>query len=234
MGKINIEIPQVINQRKLDKMVNKLNVCITKTLDKSCPEVKAKLINLNNPWWTPQLQDMRKEVTALHKRLILSPIQQNQLNYKRVLRKYKNKCRKLKLKHDKYIQEIIPDESGMAKHAKKLIAQISPKLGTLEKADGTHTLVGEETFKELLTKHYPEHTYTKETEYDRSKTTNLAELNDLYNDWINTDRIILALNKFKAKKSPGPDKLKPIRFKHGRRGSARSRNHVHTTTGKTL
>ena len=33
-----------------------------------------------------------------------------------------------------------------------------------------------------------------------------------YNDWINKDRVSKALTGFKAKKSPGPDGIKPIIF----------------------
>ena len=34
----------------------------------------------------------------------------------------------------------------------------------------------------------------------------------MYNDWINKDRVSKALTGFKAKKSPGPDGIKPIIF----------------------
>ena len=46
---------------KLDKMVNKLNHILDKALDKSCPVAQARSIDPNNPWWTPQLKDMRHE-----------------------------------------------------------------------------------------------------------------------------------------------------------------------------
>ena len=44
-------------------MVNKLN---HKALDKSCPVAKAKSIDPNNPWWTPQLKNMRHKVTKTY------------------------------------------------------------------------------------------------------------------------------------------------------------------------
>ena len=28
---------------------------------------KTKIVNKNNPWWTPQLEDLRKEVTLYKK-----------------------------------------------------------------------------------------------------------------------------------------------------------------------
>ena len=51
---------------KLDKMVNKLNHILDKALDKSCPVAKARSIDPNNPWWTPQLKDMRHKVTKIY------------------------------------------------------------------------------------------------------------------------------------------------------------------------
>ena len=51
---------------KLDKMVNKLNHILNKALDKSCPVAKARSIDPNNPWWTPQLKDMRHKVTKMY------------------------------------------------------------------------------------------------------------------------------------------------------------------------
>ena len=43
-------------------MVNKLNHILNKALDKSCPVAKARSIDPNNPWWTPELKDMRHKV----------------------------------------------------------------------------------------------------------------------------------------------------------------------------
>ena len=51
---------------KLDKMVNKLNHILDKALDKACPVAKARSIDPNNPWWTPQLKDMRHKVTKMY------------------------------------------------------------------------------------------------------------------------------------------------------------------------
>ena len=40
------------------------------------------------------------------------------------------------------------------------------------------------------------------------------ELDTRYNDWINEEKIIAAFKGFESKKSPGPDKLKPVTLKH--------------------
>ena len=64
--KMEIYIPETINERKLDKMVEKLNACIELALDKACPNVPEKIINLNNPWWTTQHHELRKELSLIH------------------------------------------------------------------------------------------------------------------------------------------------------------------------
>ena len=61
-----INIPCELTECKLDKMVNKLNYVLNKALDKSCPMAKARSIDPNNPWWTPQLKDMRHKVTKTY------------------------------------------------------------------------------------------------------------------------------------------------------------------------
>ena len=93
-----------------------------------------------------------------------------------------------------------------------LLGSIQPKLGTLQKDNGTNTEVGKETFDELMSKHYPSHTAAKNPIHDNSKAIKLTELMGRYNDWINKDRVSKALTGFKAKKSPGPDGIKPIIF----------------------
>ena len=153
----------------------------------------AKTVNKNNPWWTGQLEDLRKQVTNSYKRYITNPIEGNKTRYKKLLRSYKNLCFKRKEDDRKRINESIPNEAAMAKHAKRLLGTIQPKLGTLETAQGTHTEVGEETFQELMTTHYPNHTKAKITQYREDRRTKLAELVNMYNDWINIHRVTKAL-----------------------------------------
>ena len=102
----------------------------------------------------------------------------------------------------------------MAKHAKKLLGSIQPKLGTLEKANGKSTDVGEDTFQELMDVHYPSHTTAKETQYNTENTISLEVLMGRYKEWINVDLIRSALCGFKSKKSPGPDEIRRIIFPH--------------------
>ena len=47
-------------------MVNKLNHILNQALDKVCPVAKARSIDPNNPWWTPEPKDMRRKVTKTY------------------------------------------------------------------------------------------------------------------------------------------------------------------------
>ena len=90
--KQDLYIPKVINQEKLERMVNKLNNCITAELDKVCPILPARIINKNNPWWTDQLKQMRKELFTLYDKSKNSP--EDHEIYKLKLNKYRKKCSK--------------------------------------------------------------------------------------------------------------------------------------------
>ena len=62
----HINISSELTECKLDKMFNKLNHILNTALDNSCPVAKARSIDPNNPWLTPQLKDMRHKVTKTY------------------------------------------------------------------------------------------------------------------------------------------------------------------------
>ena len=66
LQQVEIYKPQVFTQKKLDKMVQKLTYTIEEATENCCPMMPAKKVNKNNPWWTPQINDLRKEVNALY------------------------------------------------------------------------------------------------------------------------------------------------------------------------
>ena len=209
---MSIYIPEEITEQKLDKMVEKTNSCIDLALDNACPLTNTKIINKNNPWLSDQLEDLRTQVTNAYKRLLINPIEGHKTRYKKLIRSYKNLCFKRKEAERKCIRESIPNEAQIAKHSKTLLGSIQPKLGTLTKDDGTNTEIGKANFDELMSKHYPSHTAAKYPNYDNGKVIKLTRLMEMYNDWINKDRVTKALSGFKAKKSPGPDGIKPNFF----------------------
>ena len=62
--------------------------------------------------------------------------------------------------------------------------------------------------------HYPQNTESKQTIFQNQVKIDCAELPGLYETWLSDDKTKLALNSFKDKKTPGPDGIKPIVFKH--------------------
>ena len=65
-----------------------------------------------------------------------------------------------------------------------------------------------------MSTHYPQNTESKPTVFQNQLKIGLSDLQNLYETWLSTDKIRLALNSFKDKKTPGPDGMKPIVFKH--------------------
>ena len=147
------------------------------------------------------MAELRKEVTSLYRRYIRSSDERVQHNYKQVLRKYKNLCTKAKDRHRKQTNEVIPDETKMAKHIKTLSEQICPQIGSVIKPDGSHSLIGKDTHDIIMASHFPQITEQKQTSYQNQKTVPQAELSYLYANWLSVDRINLALNCFKDKKT---------------------------------
>jgi len=210
----NIEIPDIITPRKLEKMVDKLYKIIEKALDKACPMTEEMKINRNNPWFKGKLKELRKEVIKHHKNFIINPTPGRNTEYKRALRTYKKLCAKEKLNYKRNYTSEIDNIEEMSKYANKILNdKCYHSLSSIKKPDGLYTTPGEETLKEMASTHYPTHTHIKHTEYPNT-SIKTEDLNALYEDWINVDRIKLALNAFQSKKSPGPDQLKPILLKH--------------------
>ena len=101
----------------------------------------------------------------------------------------------------------------MAKKIRSLTNSIQPKVTTLKLNNGEYTEIGKETCTEIMTKHFPTHTTKQEKEYSHTKvkTTEISKID--YKPWITQIHVRRVLMKFKSKKSPGPDNIKPIVFK---------------------
>ena len=110
--------------------------------------------------------------------------------------------------------ETVADEEAMAKKIKNLTTSIQPKVTTLKLSSGQYTEIGKETCEEIMAKHFPTHTPKTNPEYNHAKVTTTEITKPDFKPWITQSHVRRVLLKFKAKKSPGPDKLKPIIFKY--------------------
>ena len=65
-----------------------------------------------------------------------------------------------------------------------------------------------------MAKHFPTHTPKTNPEYNHTKVTTTEITKPDFKPWITQSHVRRVLLKFKAKKSPGPNKIKPIIFKY--------------------
>ena len=79
---------------------------------------------------------------------------------------------------------------------------------------GQHTEIGKETCEKMMAKQFPSHTPKTNPEYNHTKITTTDKTRSDFKPWITQSHVRRVLLKFKGKKSPGPDKLKPIIFKY--------------------
>ena len=125
----------------------------------------------------------------------------NKENYYNTLNKYGRLRRQKRKKHERDQTEAKGNEAEMSKYLNKILKIKAKKdIGTLKKNNGEYTTPGLDTLQELATKHYPTHTGKKETVYPEKSITK-EELNTVYNDWINEEKIIAAFKGFESKKS---------------------------------
>ena len=61
----------------------------------------------------------------------------------------------------------------------------------------------------MMSKHFPTHTPKTNPEYNHTKIVTTEITKTGFKPWITQSHVRRVLLKFKAKKSPGPDKLKP-------------------------
>ena len=211
----HITIPSDMTEGKLDKMVSKLNKGLTRALDKACPIKTDMVSDPNNSWWNPYLKNSRRQVIKAYERL-KNDRRNEKLDkyYKDLHKKYRKACKKAKKEAEDKENESVQTEELMAKKVKHLLQTIQPKLTTLVKDDGTTTEVGKETCEEIMNKHFPTNAPVAEEPYNHTKIKTATINSDNTIDWITKENVRRVLLKFKAKKSPGPDELKPIIFKY--------------------
>ena len=66
----------------------------------------------------------------------------------------------------------------------------------------------------MMSKHFPTHTPKTNPEYSHTKIVTTEITTSDFKPWKTQSHVRRVLLKFKAKKSPGPRKLKPIIFKY--------------------
>ena len=122
-------------EKKLNLWVNKLTRDLTNALNKACPLKPSCTINKNNPWFTPQLKQLRKEVGAAYSKQKDNSTENNKEIYKNRLKRYKRLLLRTKKDHHAKYVDSIKTEEEMSHFVKGLLKQkTAAKPSTLKKA----------------------------------------------------------------------------------------------------
>jgi len=207
-----LEYPQTISDKKLDKQVAKLYRVLNKALDKACPKIKATTRDKNNTWYTEEHQERQRKVQEAYKKYMANKSEVNREQYKNVQKIYKTKNLKSKKASWRKFKEDTKNPKEMSRLIKIAQHNLSPTISTFETENG-YTKPGKETSELLFKKQFPDAKEPKDIEY-RNKLTPITEVMEKYTEWIDTKKITRAFEGFESKKSPGPDEHKPILLKH--------------------
>ena len=229
LKKTGYVIPDIIGCRELEELVGSLYSNINKALDKACPFIEATQVKESNPWFTKGLYHKRKIVSRLYKKMIENKTDDNIAKYKEKQKSYNKHMNKVKKKYRQRYKEALKSPKEMADYVGKLIREKAPEIGTILKADGHYTLPGYETLEELANRHFYGHDVHAEIKRHEDKLQR-TEIEVSNTDWINTEKINMALVEFKSKKSSGPDGLKPISLKHLDKGTTEFINFIYKAT----
>lgn len=126
-------------------------------------------------------------------------------------KQYKKEIRRRKRKLWRKYKIDLEDPKAAAKYVKIVQGVSTHDVSTFKKMNGTYTLPGMETADFLLDSHFPEASPIRSVRHQHVARSS-REIEELCEEWITPDLVIGALRKFKAKKSPGPDGLKPVIF----------------------
>ena len=194
---------ETISEKNINIMVTRLTKVLTKALDEACPLSPPCAINKNNPWYTPQLKQLRTEVSAAFNKQRDNNTEQNKTVYKDRFKRYKCLIKKTKNNyHAKYVDSI-QNEEEMSHFVKSLLKQkTATKPSALKRIDGTYTKTPEESLIELASTHSPSHKPIKPCSYNKDKIP-ITEIHDSYGNWITVGRSRRFCLNSKAKKLRG-------------------------------
>ncbi|KAM8719035.1 hypothetical protein ACLKA7_011698 [Drosophila subpalustris] len=159
------------------------------------------------PWWTHNLNNLRKISRTLFNQAKTSNLVEAWIKYKLQLAEYKKEIRRAKRSSwHSFCSEI--ESTTEAARLRKILSKSAPTLGYLKRDNDTWTLSSEESLEALLTKHFPGC-----SQHDIRNQQNSSEVR-LNPSLYSSHNINWAINSFKPFKSPGPDGIAPAHLQH--------------------
>ena len=207
-------IPDAISMKKLDKLTARLYDVLGDALDRACPEKAVEPTIQGNRWATATHKADKAKISELYQRAKSTRLDHDWKAYKKADKAFKHKCKRDRNKAWREYKESLQNQKDMASLARLAQREERREINVLTKPDGSSTEPGTETIDLLTTTHFPAATSKQHVTYNNRRNCSIAQLEDKYNDWISTQKIIAALDGFEKEKSPGPDGIKPLIFEH--------------------
>lgn len=216
------EPPSEWNNDLIESSSLMMTEIITQALDIACPKhmvrQRDKLF-----WWNQECNNAKTKYIALERKMLKSlksvsatvstpsgnqiNIENQRLQVKKARRAFKSAVRRAKRHSFRKLVFETADMPAMSKLNKILDEKRGQSLGLVRKPNGDMATSTSESLKIMIKEHFPGSNSVEEL----GKSINEDPLRPLEScTWITNIRIKEALKQFKADKSAGPDKLKPI------------------------
>ena len=208
------DVPEILNTRKLDKLLKRWYGAVNQALDKACPKRNPKLSPAELDWYGEDqkyLKNRAKRKYLAHRR---STCPKKRKAFVVAKRAYNKACKKGRRESWRLFIEKTPNETNMATLFRIAQKRDKRSINTLSKPDGTLTDPGTETIKMLTDTHFPAaQEGTAQFHHDNSRQMSAEDIQNAH-EWIDVDLVRKAMKQFKPNKAPGPDGLKPMVFKY--------------------
>ena len=208
------QLPDRMTCKKLDKEIDKLYKDIDAALDDACPKYLAEIKPKKTEWYTDKIRLLHFKVRKQYKKAIEINNDDEWNKLTRMKRKFRRRCRRAKTITWRKFVDDTDSETRMAQLSRIALHRDRRSLNVLYRNDGQVTSPGEETIDRLAEVHFPQ-----AIPFDQfpGHTVDRAERTEVIMEkfpYVNTQSVRRSLRKFKPKKAPGPDQLKPVVFRY--------------------
>ena len=214
LDETRLHVPRMVNHKKLDKMVSTLYRAINNALDKACPLHTISPIKAHSHWYTEEHRSLSAKLKKQYKKAKRAQNTEESDKFRALQSKYADLCKDGRRKAWRHFLSEAASTQAVARLQKIIQFQSRPSLSIFRKPSGEFTEPGQDSIDCLVRKHFPSAVPPTHEPYSSDSNVDSSSPLGRYDDWINDELVLKALSGFEDKKSPGPDLLKPLVFKH--------------------
>ncbi|CAG4934331.1 unnamed protein product [Parnassius apollo] len=200
-----------LDEIELEKYINHITSIIQTICDKLISKSNAQ--NYRCPWWTEELEKLKKDVIRNHHQI------QKLIRQKRPIESVLEEKTRLKEAYSKAFRETSTRHfrDFCEKQGKEDVWSVTNKIiksgppiqppVTLKRSNGTFTTTSSETAQELLNQFYPDEDLNDTPQHTEMRNFSLAMPDTPNEPLFEFEQIISCLNSINPKKAPGTDHL---------------------------